>query len=87
MELINRKLKLTDLAHSLRITPSAVRQHLINKSPLGEGAEKFGDRQTGDFLLSIDSVLLFLDWIRVKGRKVKLEDIERTKEIIHKLYG
>jgi hypothetical protein len=83
METINGKIKLTDLAHWLKITPSAVRQHLTNKSPLGAGAEKFGERQTGDYLLSIDSVLAFLDWITAKGRKVKIEDVEKTRNEIN----
>lgn len=73
-------MRLSDLAHELKVTPSAIRQHLSNKSGLGQGAEKFGARQTGDYLLNIQSVLNFLNFLKLKGRKVKMEDILRVEE-------
>ena len=80
MQLYDNKIRLTDLANELKISSSALRQHLKNKSPLKEGAEKFGHRLTDDYLLDINSTLKFLDWLRLKGRKVKMEDIQRIYE-------
>jgi len=74
------KIRLTELASELGVTSSALRQHLKNKSPLGEGATKFGNRQTGDYLLSIGSVLDFIGWARGKGRKLKVETLDRVEE-------
>lgn len=85
MQLLNGKIRLNDLANSLGITSSAVRQHLTNKSPLGKGAQKLDDRLTSDYLLSIDSVLQFLDWLVAKGRKVSYATIDKTRAEIKKL--
>lgn len=85
MNTINGKIRLTELANELKVTSSALRQHLTNKSPLKVGAEKLGVHQTDDFLLTIDSVSNFLNWLKVKGRKVKMEDILRVEESIKSL--
>ena len=77
-------IRLSDLAIELKITSSAVRQHLLNKSGLGEGAEKWGNHRTDDYLLPISSVLNFLDWLKVKARKVKMDDIIRVEEQLKK---
>lgn len=84
MQRYNNKVRLTDLAYELKITPSAVRQHLRNKSPLGAGAEKWGIHKTDDYLLSIDSTLRFLNWLKSKARKVKMKDILRVEEELSK---
>lgn len=85
IELINGKVPLSELARSLGVTSSALRQHLRNRSPLGENAEKFGHRATGDYILDYDSVWAFLEWISQHGRKIKGEAIERTREELKKI--
>jgi hypothetical protein len=74
------KVRLTDLAKELKVTSSAIRQHLHNKSGLGESAEKWGNHRTDDYLLPIDSVLNFLTWLKMKAKKVKMEDILRVEQ-------
>lgn len=76
------KVRLTDLAKELRVTSSAIRQHLQNQSGLGEGAEKWGEHKTDDYLLPIDSVLHFLDWLKIKAKKIKMDDILRVEEML-----
>jgi hypothetical protein len=76
MELINNKILLSDLAAELGVTNSAILQHLHNpKTGLGEGAEKFGHKITGGWLLPIGSVLQYLSWAKTKGRKVSQEKL------------
>ena len=78
----NNTIRLSDLAVELNVTSSALRQHLKNKSPLGLGAKKFGGRSTGDYLLSIDSTLQFLEWLKLKAKKVKMEDILKVEDML-----
>lgn len=85
MKLINQKIRLTELAEELGVSSSALRQHLTNKSPLKEGAEKMGEHVTDDFLLTIDSVSNFLNWLKIKGRKVQMETILKVEEMIKNL--
>lgn len=76
---IDGRVRLSELAQSLGVTNSALLQHLKNNSGLGDGAVKLGNMQTGDYLLSIDSVLNFILWARRRGRKLDMETLDRVQ--------
>lgn len=80
MKLTFGKIRLTDLAHALEITPPALRQHVYkNNGGIAKDLSKVDETQTSDILLSIDSVSNFLIWLKARGRRVKLEKIEQLE--------
>ncbi len=79
MEIINGKILLSELAKALNVTSSALIQHLKNNSGLGAGAVKFGGTQTGNYLLSIDSIFQFLNWARSKAKKIDIDTIIKVE--------
>jgi hypothetical protein len=86
MNLINGKIRLIELAKLLGLESATIRQHLYkNHGGIAEDHEKLGDRLTGDHLLSIDSTLTFLGWLKAKGRKVNLEQIEFLENEINSI--
>jgi transcriptional antiterminator len=83
MDLIDGKIKLTELAARFNVTPQALRNHIKNKNTsLGTDAVKLNDKQTGDFLLSIDSVLKFITWLKSNGRRVNYGTLEKIEKEI-----
>lgn len=83
MNLINGKIRLSDLAHRLGVTNQSLRNHLKNGSGLGVGAAKFGAEVTSDYLLSIDSVINYLEWSFTHSKKLKFNTISDVlKEVL-----
>lgn len=77
-------IRLTDLAEALGVTPQSIRNHLKNPRT-GLHGNKTGGRQTGEYLLPIDSVRTYLNWLTVYGKQVKFENIELTFERLEEL--
>lgn len=75
----NKYIILSELAEELEVTNSALLQHLRNNSGLGEGAEKFGNRTTGSYLIPVSSVLNFLNWAKSKARKMSKEKLDELE--------
>jgi hypothetical protein len=82
MELTDGRIKLTSLAAEFGVTPQALRNHLKNSSGLGVNAIKLNGKLTGEYLLSIDSVLNFIHWSYSNGRKLNLGLLERVEKEI-----
>lgn len=80
IERVNDKIKLTSLAKSLGLSSNKMRFHLINGSGLGDGAEKIGFNEFGDWTLEKKSVLNYLQWLKSKNKKIKLSIIEKVEE-------
>lgn len=83
MDLVDGKIKLTELAVKFNVTPQALRNHVKNDyTSLGVGAIKLNGKQTGEFLLSIDSVLKFIQWLKSNGRRVNFGVLEKVEKEI-----
>ncbi len=85
MELINGKIRLTDLAKELGVTSQNLRLSLKNKSGLGEGVTKLGSSILSDYLLTIDSTLNFINWSYNNGKKLDYETLHRVEEMVKQL--
>lgn len=79
MKLIDGRIRLNDLAAALGVTGQSLRNHLKNESGLGDKATKFGSGLTGDYLLSIDSVLNYLDWAYSHSKKLNYDTIKNVE--------
>ena len=83
MNLTDGKIKLTELAVEMKVTPQALRNHVKNeKSGLGENTIKLNGKLTGEFLLPIDSVLKFINWLKSNGRRVNFKTLETLEKEI-----
>lgn len=82
MQLINNKIRLVELAKELEVTPEAIMRHVKKPDGLGLNSEKLGGRQTGDLLLSIDSVLKWLDFYKGRKGRIKLDTLLRVEETV-----
>jgi len=71
---------LGELAKELNIGSATIRQHLYhNRGGIAEGATKYMNRQTGDYLLNVNSVLNFIYWLRGHGRKITHENMDKVE--------
>lgn len=80
MELVNDKIRLGDLAKALNVTNQSLRNHLKNNSGLGQGAEKDKGSLTGDWLLSIDSVINYINWSFSHRKQVDVEALTTVQK-------
>jgi hypothetical protein len=80
MDIIDGSVRLSDLAKELNIGSANIRQHVYkNRGGLGDNANKFGNRKTGDFMLDVHSVLGFIEWARGKARKISEENLNKVE--------
>ena len=80
MKRINGKIRLVDLARRLGCTSANLKYHIYNDNVLGEDAEKLGEGQTDDILLSIDSILKFIEWAFSNSRRLDYNKLVELKE-------
>lgn len=79
MKVLDGRVRLNDLAAALGVTGQSLRNHLRNESGLGDNAVKFGSGVTGDYLLSIDSILNYLNWAYSHSKKLDYDTIKAVE--------
>lgn len=80
MQVIDGRIRLSELAQRLGVTNQSLRNHLKNESGLGIDAVKFGNTLTGDYLLSIDSIRQYITWAYSHSKKLNfaiLNEVEK----------
>lgn len=75
-----KKIRLNDLAAKLGIGGANLRYHVRFKDRLGEGAEKIGNKQTGDFLIPLETALNFISWAHANGRNYDYDTLVKVEE-------
>lgn len=75
------KIGATALAGALGVSKQSLVRHIRGgHTPLGIGAVKTGNRQTGEYQLEPESVRLYLRWLLVARKQVPYETIVQLQE-------
>ena len=82
MQIEQNKVKLTELARFLGVSAENLHHCLTNGSGLGVGAEKAKGLQTGDWLLPIDSVRVYITWAHSKSRKITSAKLQELSQLL-----